>query len=288
MGDRTCTVQDCDRKHYGRGFCYLHYKRMRSRGTTDAPAAFVPKACAVDDCERQANVPGSARGWCGPHYQRWQRWGDPTASHVPVVGVAECSIEGCPELVTARGWCSKHWTRWRRYGDPTKPMPGEVVDGRRICPKCNVDKPLAESTKSWCKSCVAANMRRRREDPREKQRMAAYSRRYSVANPGLQAERAKSWRDRNPDLVRALTAERRARQFAAKIETFQPREVFDRDGWVCGICREDIPHDARYPDPLSVSLDHVIPLSRGGTHERSNCQAAHLRCNLRKGARLIA
>jgi HNH endonuclease len=38
------------------------------------------------------------------------------------------------------------------------------------------------------------------------------------------------------------------------------------------------------PDPLSKSLDHLIPLSRGGTHEPANVSLAHLRCNVSRGA----
>lgn len=30
-------------------------------------------ACSISDCER----PPYARGWCGAHYKRWLRWGDP-------------------------------------------------------------------------------------------------------------------------------------------------------------------------------------------------------------------
>lgn len=66
-------------------------------------------------------------------------------------------------------------------------------------------------------------------------------------------------------------------------ESFSPRAVFDRDGWVCGICCGSIDPEVRYPDPLSVSLDHVVPLSKGGHHTRANTQAAHLKCNVDKG-----
>ena len=38
-------------------------------------------------------------------------------------------------------------------------------------------------------------------------------------------------------------------------------------------------------DPLSLSVDHVIPLSKGWEHSYSNTQPAHLVCNLKKGAR---
>lgn len=81
-------------------------------------------------------------------------------------------------------------------------------------------------------------------------------------------------------------AKRRALRRGATIEAFEPHEVFDRDGWICQICDQPIDTRARHPDPRSVSLDHIVPLSRGGEHSRANCQTAHLICNLKKGARL--
>ena len=66
---------------------------------------------------------------------------------------------------------------------------------------------------------------------------------------------------------------------------FSNATVFERDGWVCGLCDESVPRDAVWPDPLSASLDHVVPLSRGGAHSLENVQLAHLSCNVRKGAR---
>jgi hypothetical protein len=93
--------------------------------------------------------------------------------------------------------------------------------------------------------------------------------------------------------------------------------VGDRDGWVCGICRdparpvhrplgaviivasdlilEDVPAGAqagepredadlatRRYDPLAASIDHILPRSRGGTDDDGNLQITHLRCNLLK------
>lgn len=116
--------------------------------------------------------------------------------------------------------------------------------------------------------------------------MRNYSVRYAEANPGIMAARARSWRERNPDHVRMHGAMRRARLATARVEAFSPREVFERDGWVCGICKDPIDPTLAYPEVMSASLDHIIPLSRGGFHERLNCQAAHLQCNVRKGARM--
>jgi 5-methylcytosine-specific restriction endonuclease McrA len=41
----------------------------------------------------------------------------------------------------------------------------------------------------------------------------------------------------------------------------------------------------RHPDPMRVSLDHVIPISKGGSHTYANTQCAHLLCNIQKNNR---
>jgi 5-methylcytosine-specific restriction endonuclease McrA len=61
-------------------------------------------------------------------------------------------------------------------------------------------------------------------------------------------------------------------------------EIADRDGHRCGICEKPVP-DVKWPHPLSPSLDHRIPLSKGGAHDPANVQLAHLRCNTAKGNR---
>lgn len=78
---------------------------------------------------------------------------------------------------------------------------------------------------------------------------------------------------------------RRARLAEVETEDFSAREVFERDGWICQICNEPVDPDLLYPNLQSVSLDHIVPIVRGGGHTRANTQCAHLRCNLVKGAR---
>ena len=60
--------------------------------------------------------------------------------------------------------------------------------------------------------------------------------------------------------------------------------IFERDGWLCQICGEEVDRDLTWPHPRSVSLDHIVALARGGTHTEDNVQCAHLGCNSRKGA----
>lgn len=52
-------------------------------------------------------------------------------------------------------------------------------------------------------------------------------------------------------------------------------EVFARDGFACVYCSS----------PLNLTLDHVIPQSRGGSHEPSNLVTACRSCNSSKGAK---
>lgn len=50
---------------------------------------------------------------------------------------------------------------------------------------------------------------------------------------------------------------------------------------LCGICQEPI---LRMED---ATLDHVVPLARGGVHAPSNMQVAHEWCNRSKGDRCV-
>jgi 5-methylcytosine-specific restriction endonuclease McrA len=78
--------------------------------------------------------------------------------------------------------------------------------------------------------------------------------------------------------------ERRVRISGGDAEKFKAGEIYERDGWTCGICDEPVNRDLKWPDPLSVSLDHIVPVSRGGGHTRANTRCSHLICNTRRGA----
>lgn len=58
-----------------------------------------------------------------------------------------------------------------------------------------------------------------------------------------------------------------------------------RDRWRCGICGKKVNRGFRVPHPLAATLDHIVPMSLGGGHVRSNVHLAHFRCNTLKGNR---
>lgn len=63
------------------------------------------------------------------------------------------------------------------------------------------------------------------------------------------------------------------------------RAIFERDGWICGLCGEQIDPNLKWPDPMCGTLDHIVPIALGGSHDTANRQAAHLGCNSAKGIR---
>jgi hypothetical protein len=52
------------------------------------------------------------------------------------------------------------------------------------------------------------------------------------------------------------------------------REVFAHDGWMCVYCQSK----------RRLEIDHIIPISKGGTDDRHNLQTLCRTCNRKKGA----
>lgn len=56
------------------------------------------------------------------------------------------------------------------------------------------------------------------------------------------------------------------------------KRILAPDPLYCGICGEVIDKTLKYPDPGSPTVDHVIPISKGG-HMLRNLRPAHASCN---------
>lgn len=231
-----------------------------------------------------------------------------------------CLVDDCPGKVLARSLCSRHYYNYRTHGTPLPEarcadcgvdMPGAHM-GRVRCESCASERARARRSEQ-------AGAQRRSREPREcyrcgKQtepttharklcvpctRVRAYpcsdescdrptfsmglcAMHYKRVKRAEGAWASEPWDDRrrnNYHKRRALKAGSSAGP------AFSNADVFERDGWVCGLCGEPVSPDVVYPAPLSASLDHVVPLSRGGAHSFANSQLAHLACNVRKGAR---
>ena len=104
----------------------------------------------------------------------------------------------------------------------------------------------------------------------------------------LTACRAASWQVHYCSTTcsrRVQRARHRARKRLATVEMVSHSKVFERDGWVCQLCGDPVDPTLRYPNDQCASIDHIIPLSKGGDHSYANTQLAHALCNSLKGNR---
>lgn len=70
--------------------------------------------------------------------------------------------------------------------------------------------------------------------------------------------------------------------------TPQDREaIYERDQWTCHLCGGQTSRAYDSFDPLSPTLDHLVPKSLGGGHRPDNLALAHALCNSIRGARLL-
>lgn len=159
----------------------------------------------------------------------------------------------------ATKYCSK-WCSDVAYGNRrAEPLP------ERVCalPGCTVVfTPIRESTR--CCSEVHGKKLWRIE----------------AAERGYQ-DPSRAWNDTKRN---AYHRRRALKAGSATGEKVDFAAILERERWKCHLCGKRISKTAKWPDPMSPSQDHVVPLSRGGAHEPANVLPAHLTCNVRKNA----
>ena len=66
------------------------------------------------------------------------------------------------------------------------------------------------------------------------------------------------------------------------------RQIILHTQTVCGICGKPVDFEFKYPHPLSPTVDHIVPIKKGGHPSAlSNLQLAHRWCNRWKSDKLI-
>lgn len=185
-----------------------------------------------------------------------------------------------------RRTCSRRCHHWVKR-NPGAPHPSAA---KRACARCGI--PINDRD---VRSAFCSNTCRDREYAGcvvNEQRLCGFcgqmflTLRKTSQFCGRECSAAAEYAANKADYLRRAKADR-ARRRGARVETFPHEEVFERDGWVCYLCNELVDREAIWPAPLMPSLDHVVPISRGGEHSRANTRCAHLVCNLRKGDRLL-
>lgn len=101
----------------------------------------------------------------------------------------------------------------------------------------------------------------------------------------------KEWLKNNPD-KKPNNSRDRARLRGITTEYYTRKQIFDRDGYDCYLCNKPVDLNAPHVQGQSgwetyPHIEHVVPLSRGGTDTLSNVRIAHAKCNMDKGVRLL-
>jgi hypothetical protein len=147
----------------------------------------------------------------------------------------------------------------------------------KACRSCGESKSIIEFSSSkgneigFCKACYA--------EARTSIYAAGRARADAIWRKRFGEERPAGTSHYDQDPAEVLEAPRRRRAERLKKAPRAPidREaIFERDGWLCGICGERV---AR----RQATLDHIVPISLGGAHEPSNVRLAHSLCNSRRG-----
>ena len=78
---------------------------------------------------------------------------------------------------------------------------------------------------------------------------------------------------------------RRARMAGKPADVITLLELIERDAGVCALCGKRVRPDWNHLHNLYPSIEHIIPIARGGSHTWDNVQLAHRVCNSRKGTK---
>jgi len=107
------------------------------------------------------------------------------------------------------------------------------------------------------------------------------------------AQKAANARKRYADLSEDERRERRLARWRRKNAlrrgaersgpTISIRQLGDRDGWRCHLCRKPVNPRLRAPHRMSPTFDHLVPVSLGGSDDPSNLKLAHFTCNSSRG-----
>lgn len=170
---------------------------------------------------------------------------------------------------------------------------------KKVCRRCGEAKPLREFHRTKqnkdghsgaCKPCVSAYVIEWQR--RYPEKMAAKAARYREKNRERLSRRGKEMRLKEPERLAAnrqrylakkpfavtdACRRRRAKlKNAPRVEKYDSLDIANRDGWKCHICGKKVHR-------RQLSMDHLVPLSRGGDDTPQNVALAHRTCNNRRG-----
>jgi 5-methylcytosine-specific restriction endonuclease McrA len=162
---------------------------------------------------------------------------------------------------------------------------------RAACKKCcnlAVNKARAKNPSVYRKQNLAYYYKNK--EKLNEERRAKWPDVYQ-ANVEQQREKHRRYGQENPHKVREFARRRRARKRMNGSEPYTEAQILKIHGTVCHICAGpiDISKPRKIGSPgwrMSLHIDHVIPLAKGGPDTLANVKPAHAVCNIAKSDKL--
>ena len=182
-----------------------------------------------------------------------------------------------------RKWKTKNRDKYnaqmREYKKKWNKENPEKVRAYQAITRARYREEIKERRRLYClKRRDLINERNRRWHKANPEKSKALARRkYANADREAIRERHRLWHKNNPEKSRALSTRRRAAKLAApgSHTGAETQAILIAQNHRCIYCHADLRKVKRH-------LDHVIPLSRGGSNDKSNLQWLCQSCNVKK------
>jgi 5-methylcytosine-specific restriction endonuclease McrA len=150
------------------------------------------------------------------------------------------------------------------------------------------------ANENYCEPCrLALKQYRANWYQKNQKRLRTYTNQWRLKNKEKNKETVKRYYkklvEENSDQFRRASNKRRAKKLANGFEIYTEQQVLDTYGSLCHIC--GIAIDLTAPRKagkqgweMSLHIDHLCPISKGGPDTLANVRPSHAQCNLRKWA----
>lgn len=220
--------------------------------------------CGVENCEGRV----LAKEMCGMHYARVRRTGITDSLPPKPRLVNKCSVYGCEAVPKGKTLCQTHYSRLRRTGSTEAP----ILNKNKVCSDVKCSATVLSS------GLCSVHVERRRWVSSGKKRNAQARERYAK-NPNPKRLNAQKWALANPLTVKLNNQKKRSRKRNAEgsVSNADWINLCNRFSGKCAYCTK-----------ISIlTIDHVVPLSRGGTNWIGNILPACKSCNSSKNDSLL-
>lgn len=278
-----CSEDGCKNEPHSRGLCGKHYQRYRLANSSP---------CKIVGCES----PSYSKGLCHKHYQLKRRTGEDARScetcGASLEGKARrvrfcsedckprCSTDGCGEPYYYRnGLCTNCGALYAAKGSTTANFRHTKKADKYTCLACGETFEHGQGAgRKFC--CEAHKLTFYRYDGD----VPSLDFDCSVCGEHFSIDR---WEGgRAPKARKVCTGCATGLHRGGYREAFPPEYLAERDGTDCGVCGEPVDLSLKWPLRMSPSVDHIIPVSLGGTDDGDNLRLAHLSCNCARGNRM--